>query len=253
MKNQNKILHVIGKRPKGGVGTFLMNMHENIDTTKIQFDYLINESMQVGDFENKAKQLGGKVFVLPELNYRNTFKYLKELHDFYKNYHNNYEIIHFHSVNIAIFNFLFARRYGIKSFIAHSHSTKSSDKFINRIRNFFLQLPIKKICSSYLACSLQAATYLYGETNVLANKVVIIKNGINPDKFKFNLNTRKEKKKLMKIEDKFVIGHVGEFLPVKNHSYLIDIFNEIYKNIKHFYISCCIISDIYRSKCRYKK
>lgn len=83
MPDKIKVLHVIGKRPRGGVGTFLINMHSNIDTSKVEFDYLINANKnEDGDFDKIVRNLGGNVFVLPELKYQNTFKYLKDMRDF---------------------------------------------------------------------------------------------------------------------------------------------------------------------------
>ena len=35
------------------------------------------------------------------------------------------------------------------------------------------------------------------------------------------------------LKGKFVIGHVGRFFPQKNHEFLIDIFNEVYKKDKN--------------------
>lgn len=228
MNNKIKILHVIGKRPKGGVGTFLINMHSNIDRSKIQFDYLINAPTPDGIFDIKVKALGGKVFVLPELRYKNIFKYLKELVHFFRENH-DYKIIHVHSVNIAVFNFIIAKKYGIMYRIAHSHSVKYSDKVINSIRNFFLQLPVKRLANSYFACSIEAGVFLFGRKNVEENKVFIAKNAIEPMKFRYDNSIRERVRKKMLIDGKMVIGHVGAFLPVKNHSYLIDIFKEVYK------------------------
>lgn len=57
----------------------------------------------------------------------------------------------------------------------------------------------------------------------------IINNGIYLNKFK-NLPTREELRKKNSIsENALVIGHVGRFIYVKNHRFLIEVFQEIYK------------------------
>ncbi|MDK2901610.1 MAG: hypothetical protein PWR14_514 [Thermosediminibacterales bacterium] len=228
MSDKVKILHVIGKRPKGGIGTFLINMHSNIDTSKVQFDYLINASTLEGEFDRKVKALGGNVFVLPELRYKNTIKYLRNLNNFFKE-HNDYKAIHVHSPNIGIFNFIMAKKYGIKYRIIHSHNTKYSDNKINSIRNFFMQLPIKKLANIYFACSKKAGEFLFGANNVEKGNVYIAKNAVNAEKFRYNEDVRKRIRRELAIEEKFVLGHVGRFNTQKNHNFLIDIFYEVHK------------------------
>jgi len=47
-----------------------------------------------------------------------------------------------------------------------------------------------------------------------------------------NEEMEKKMRKEFDLEGKFVIGHVGRFFPQKNHSFLIDIFNEVHKKDK---------------------
>lgn len=227
MGDKIKVLHVIGKRPKGGVGTFLINMHSNIDISKVHFDYLINATESEGEFDRNVKELGGNVFVLSELRYRNTLQYLRELNDFFKQ-HNDYKVIHVHSANVGIFNFFIAKKYGIKYRIVHSHNTKYSDKKLNSIRNFFMQLPLKKLANIYFACSEKAGEFLFGQNNIKNGNVYIANNAINAELFKYTEAKRKKIRKELKIEGKFVLGHIGRFNAQKNHNFLIDIFEKVH-------------------------
>ena len=47
--------------------------------------------------------------------------------------------------------------------------------------------------------------------------------------FKINIKKRNEIRQKLNIESKIVISNVGRFTTQKNHTFLIDIFNEIYK------------------------
>ena len=65
---------------------------------------------------------------------------------------------------------------------------------------------------------------------VLENgKVYILHNAINYDDFKFNLKVRSKVRKELNIDEKVVYGHIGRFNIQKNHMFLLDVFNEIYK------------------------
>ena len=61
------------------------------------------------------------------------------------------------------------------------------------------------------------------------NKVKILNNAIDTSKFSYNLEIRNKIREHEKLEDKFVVGHVGRFVNQKNHSFLLKIFYEIHK------------------------
>lgn len=226
-----KVLHVLGKRPVGGVGTFLKNMNSNINLNLLEFDYLISSKEIDGDFDRYVSCYKSKVYVLPELKHMNLFKYLKELNCFMRKNASNYDIIHIHTPNIAVFNLFFAKKYKIKLRIIHSHSIKYSDNILKSFRNFILQIPIRHLANAYMACSVDSAKFLF-KNKLIKNEVTIINNAINTDDYIFNQDTRYRKRKELGIENCFVIGQIGSFLPVKNHTFSIDIMNEL-KNINN--------------------
>ena len=228
MNKKIKVLHVIGKRPQGGIGTFLYNITEKIDHSKFEFEFLINGSSEPGEFDKKMKMLGANVHVLPELKYKNTFLYLKSLEEFYLKHH-DYDVIHIHSAILTLFNYWANKKYGNAIIAVHSHSTKYSDKFLNSIRNYFLHYPVKRIADAFFACSNSAANFLFGKTDKVKKEVYIIQNSIEVEKYKFDPEVRSEVRRKLDIKNRLVVGHVGAFLPVKNHEFIIDIFFELKK------------------------
>lgn len=62
------------------------------------------------------------------------------------------------------------------------------------------------------------------------NNTIVIRNGINFDRFKNVKETKENIRTTLSIPvNAFVVGHVGRFSVVKNHSFLVDIFCEILK------------------------
>ena len=60
------------------------------------------------------------------------------------------------------------------------------------------------------------------------NNTVVIRNGIDFDRFRNISETRDQVRNNLSIpQEAFVIGHVGRFHEVKNHAFLIDVFSEI--------------------------
>ena len=99
--------------------------------------------------------------------------------------------------------------------------------YMNILKNI-LRKGNYKIVHSHLntlsVFSLYAAKMAYDN-----DEVKLINNAIDVDKFIYNEEIRNIVRKEFDFENKFVIGHVGRFVDQKNHTGLIDIFNEIYK------------------------
>ena len=88
----------------------------------------------------------------------------------------------------------------------------------------------KLLANQYWACSKLAGIWMYGENLVNTGTVQIINNAINLAKFEFNENKRLFFRRQFNIDhNDFVIGHVGRFVYVKNHEFLIDLFYKFHK------------------------
>lgn len=62
------------------------------------------------------------------------------------------------------------------------------------------------------------------------DNTIVIKNGINFDRFRRLNKTREEMREELKIpKEAFLIGHIGRFNEQKNHSFLIDVFASVKK------------------------
>ncbi len=94
---------------------------------------------------------------------------------------------------------------------------------LHKIFRYFL----KYMKIERLACSEMAAEWMYGKKEL--KKVKIINNGIDAEAFVFQQKKREDKRRELGIDKKLVIGHIGRFMPQKNHKFLIEIFEEIVK------------------------
>ena len=69
------------------------------------------------------------------------------------------------------------------------------------------------------------------------NNTVVIRNGIELDRFLQPGVTKEEKRKEIQIpEDAFLVGHVGRFAAQKNHPFLVDVFREIARKRDNAYL-----------------
>ena len=225
-----RILHIVPSLSENsGVISVIMSYYRQIDRNKFQFDFIYH-SDDINNYAAEINKLGGKIFKLPELRYSNLFKYCTELNEFFSE-NKNYQIIHGHVANTGIFYFFIAKIHKIPIRIIHSHNTMPSDELFKKIRNYFLQIPLNYLANNYCSCSEGAGKYLFGPKYMRSGKVQIIKNAIDLSKFQYSPDKRNEMREKLGLEDKIVIGHVGRFCNQKNHAFLIEVFNEIQKNM----------------------
>lgn len=222
-----KIVCFVSSMDAGGAETFIMKIYRAIDRTKYQFDFIVS-SNQKGLYNDEILSLGGNVFYTPAKS-----KY------FFKNILTTYKILRKHNYEAALrmtshslgtIDLLVAKAAGIKKLILRSTNAGNTNTskvsiFLHKIFRF---LP-KCVPNIKIAPSILAADFLFGKNSVKNKKVIILNNGIPLDKFLFDDRLRKQTRNNLKINNKFVIGHIGRFNFQKNHKFLIKIFYEINK------------------------
>lgn len=219
----------MGKWIGGGVESVIMNYYENIDRSKIQFTFICDEDSTDIPYE-KIEKLGGRVIIVPP--YQKVFKYIKKLKEIFKE--NNCKIVHSNINTLSVFPLYVAKKAGLPIRIAHSHSTSNKKEWKKNMVKNILRPFSKKYANTYFACSELAGRYLFGNKTFDEGKVIVFNNAINLDKFKYDEEKRKEIRKNLNIkDDTFVVGHIGRFVAQKNHTFLIDIFNELHKTKKN--------------------
>lgn len=226
--NKIKILY-IGLSPNlGGIETYLYNLYKNMDKSKFEVSFLVFKGKKVC-FYDELKAEGVKFFEITHRN-KNYRQFLKDLKEVYSN--NQFDYIHQNLMNYSCFERItYAHKYSNAKIIIHSH-TAGHGKAVGlktRILHFIGRLKIKNIPILRVACSDAAGKMMFGK-----KKFKIFNNGIDVDKFRYDINNRTDIRKELNIDDKtFVLGLIGMFETVKNHKFLLNIFSEYIKNNKN--------------------
>lgn len=224
-QNLVKIAQIIGKWIGGGVEAVTINYYRNIDKNKVQLDFICDEDSTNIPYE-EIERMGGKVIIIP--SYSKPFKYHKALKRVLKE--GNYKIIHSNINTLSVFSLFAAKCAGVPVRIAHSHSTTNKKEKKKNLMKQVLRPFSKVFATNYMCCSELAGRWLFGDKEYDKGNVYLLNNAIDLDKFKYNATLRKKKRKELGIkDDTLVIGHIGRFVAQKNHTFLIDIFNEIHK------------------------
>ncbi len=225
--SKTKVLYFIDRMRHGGIQQFAVEIVKNMDKNKCEIEFLLLDDGQKYPLEDVLKEFGVKFYKLKGVWFRtplDIFKQKKALKSFFEEHH-DYKVVHMHSSSKNFMVLKMAKKYGIQVRIAHSHNIgfQSKNKLKIMLGNAFKK-PLKKYATHYFACSNLAGKWLFGE-----EKVKIIHNAVDYEKFKFDPAKRDELRKELGIEDCLVIGNVGRFTNQKNHTFLIDIFYEIHK------------------------
>ncbi len=220
-----RIAQIVGKWLGGGVEAVVMNYYRHLDHNKIQFDFICDDDSTNIPYD-EIEKLGGKVILIPP--YQKVFKYQKELRRVLRD--GKYKIVHSHINTLSVFPLYAAKKVGVPVRIAHSHSTTNKKEWKKNLLKQVLRPFSKKYATNYMCCSELAGRWLFGDKAYDDGKVYLLNNAIDLDKFKYDKKIRDKKRKELGIkEDTIVIGHIGRFVAQKNHTFLIDIFNEIHK------------------------
>lgn len=220
-----KVIHFLSTISiSSGVASVIMNYYRYIDREKIQFDFIYFDDSDI-TYEKEIKNLGGKIYKVtrPSLDK----KFFEQVKNIFNKYDGKSTILHNHELYLNVFLYKIAKKSNLKAIIGHSHTTKYSDKFINSIRNKILCSGLHKKLNYLMACSKAAGITYYGREDVEQNKVFILNNAINYNKFKYDSVIREDLRKKLNLNDKFVVGHVGRFNKQKNHKFILEVFKEI--------------------------
>lgn len=231
MNNKIKVLQInMSTSGHGGVSEILFKIYKYIDKTKVEFDFLSPNKTTYEIYRNEIEKNDGKLYGLniPSIRYMRKITLSRRLNEFLKD--KAYDIIHINSGSF-FFNLqvaMIAKKNNIKRIIVHSHNTKNKKKIAKNVLRYICKPLLNYYATDFLACSKRAAEDMFTK-KVAQEKAIIIKNGIELEKFKFNSEIRKKLREELNIEDKFVIGNVGRLVEQKRHDFVIDCFYEIKK------------------------
>lgn len=229
--NPMRVLHITEELSAAGIESFIMNIYRQIDRSKVQFDFLVLRN-EKEFYDDEIASLGGNKYVIHSKKDNTFVRILDETKKMQKFLETHpYDIVHIHYTTPLRAPYLYAAyKANVKTRIYHSHSAYITGKSKAKMLVYrFMKNTIAKWSTHCFACSKAAAEWMYPQT-LLTNtnsKVSVIYNGINTQKYKFNIDARKEIRQELKLEDQYVLIHVGRFSEQKNQSFIIDIFSKI--------------------------
>lgn len=211
-----KVLIVIttGFASYGGLTTVMMNYFRNMDRSDLQMDFASTNEVDEESL-TELHACGSRYFNLGDRK-KNLLGYMMKLHKLIRR--EKYDVLHVNGNSATmVFDLLpgYVNRVPVR--IAHGHTTRSSYPRAHKMLSPFF----KKMYTHGIVTSKAAGEWLYGE------QYIVLNNAIDVGRYTFSQQTRDQVRKDLGLDGKYVVGNVGKLNPPKNHTFLLDIFQQI--------------------------
>lgn len=218
-----RVLCIISTMNTGGAETFLMKVFRALDHTKYQMDFCVN--VEENFYSEEIFRLGGKIFFIPPKS-AGIKNFKKNLSEIIKREKYEY-VLRVTSNGAGFLDLKIAKKAGAKICSARSSNSSDGAGIKAKIVHLLGRVLYGRYVDVKFAPSDLAAEYTFGKKAIKQQKASILNNGIDLDVFRYYPEEREILRKELKLDGKFVVGHIGRFMDQKNHSFLLDVFREI--------------------------
>ena len=213
----------------GGQEAFIFSVLERINMDDLQIDFFTPYYSDNKRYEDLIAEKGGELYTgdllfAPGSSRKNIIQPLKNVL-----YKNKYDVVHIHSGSISVLAYAAetAKKMGVNKVIVHSHAAGLNKNIKYRLTRLINNYRLSKYPDVYCACSIEAGEWKFPQ-KIVDRDLVILKNGINIDKFYYNPETRGMIRNQLDVEeDTILIGQVGRLSAAKNHAFSMKLFQEL--------------------------
>lgn len=212
----------------GGLDTYLLHFIEAVWDEGVQIDFLTNAVDK--DLESELQKYHARLIEIANL--RKPVRQFRQVRKLIRK--EKYDIAYFNiSTSMDCVAAFAAKACGVPRRILHSHSGGNDCESVKKRKAFGC---LQKICrcffykagNEFCGCSKKAGYWMYPKKIVESEQFHVIYNAVDRNKFSYRPEVRRTVRTELGVQDKLVIGHVGNFCYQKNHEFLIRIFKEIY-------------------------
>ena len=205
----------------GGGENFLIKVYRQLDRTQYQMDFCIGNE-EYNFYEEEIHFLGGKIYHLP-LKDKHPLRYFYRLFKLLRKHRYTY-VLCLGNTAFSTAELWLAWLCGVK--VRALRSCGSEQNYSPRM--VFWHRKFRKLLLSVvnvrIALSDVAAEFTFGN-----QQVQLLPNGLEVDRFAFSKELRARMRREIRVENHFVVGHIGRFAPSQNHAFVLQVFAEIKK------------------------
>lgn len=221
-----KIIHIIPTLDFGGAERLVIDIIKNLDQEKFIVKLICLKRFDTLGLELKNY---GVPLILLEQKHGISFISLIKLIKILKQ--ERPDIVHTHLFGADFYGSIAARLAGVKYLVSTEHNLNYSEGFIKKIIKIF----ISKLFNNIIAVSEAVKKYVIKNYYIKAEKLLVIHNGVEVNKFFRSQN----KLSGIKNNQKIIIGSIGRLTKQKGFEYLIEAMGKL----SNQNVECLIAGD----------
>lgn len=213
----------------GGIDRYLLNFFNKVQGERVSLDFYTNKIDP--QLQTRLAEHGARLFEVASL--KNPVQQYKDFNRLFTQ--EKFDAAYFNfSTALNFLGPLAARKCGVPKVIIHSHATGFDNANVYKRK---LMTALHHVCQKFLyrygtdfyACSKAAGEWMFPKKIVGGSNFQIVNNAVSTKDFVFNAEVRAQMREKLSLQDCFVIGHIGNFLYPKNHTFLLRVFSELSK------------------------
>lgn len=215
----------------GGIDAYIFGHYRYMDQNRFRFEFLTqNTALEKAE---QYRDFTYKVWPMLATAEQDRDGFVRNIREIFRNGH---DVLHLHTSYWT--GFLLeelAKEAGIPKVILHAHSTAVDENdpekrlALSRRHEEIKRAFLPDLATDYWACSWKAAGWLFGE-QIPGEKIRIMKNAIEVERFRFSQQKRKKLRQEFGIEeDTLVLGTAGRLSYQKNQAFLIGVFADFHR------------------------
>lgn len=216
-----------------GLATAIFRWGQAFDHKKVVYDYLMLKGLPSDDCLEQIRHTSGEINDFSQI--RGAERFLKLIRLFRE--HRD-QLLHINaSWCYEAFPLLFlARLAGMKNVAVHSHSSyvDSNRAWIRLLKvaaHYFFRPYIVSRTGLKLACSREAAEWMFGKKVVQNHAWEKVFNSVDLAKYRFDPAARLKHRKVLGLKpDELLVGSIGRLSYAKNYEFLIDVMAELVRS-----------------------
>lgn len=218
-----RVLHYGLSTNPGGIEHYLLGLAQQVDPERFAFDFVYN---RVGEpcFRRELAERGSHFYAITprrESPRRNR----QDLDRLFGT--EAFDLFHCHVNTLSYVEPIYAAlRHGCPVLV-HSHNAGASGSHLTTALHRFHRLTFPRDRVTKVAVSKEAGMWLFGR----GTEVEVVHNGIDTARFAFRPEARARLRATLNLDGTFAVGHIGAFLPAKNHGFLVSIFHRLSERI----------------------
>ena len=227
-----RVLHM-APLSTGGITKLTVTLNALMDPEQVRFDYLVFRD-KTEFMESQALALGGQKQVVNLEGISNPLiRLAKKMTGMVRLMRRQrYDVVHVDaSTPYDVMVALAAKVARVPVIVLHAHNDSfHGGNFLRNLSMPLFRRMMPYLCTDFMAVSQSAASFMFPAKVFSSGRYTVVKNGVLTQQYAYSPRKREEERfRLGLSPEHFVLGHIGRFVPQKNHGFLLEVFAALHQ------------------------